>query len=368
MATATEPTNALSIIQDRKLPVANRVDGLRKLMLANKDKLTLGADKLMNPDRLIQVACLSIRKTPKLLNCSIASLFGALSEAAAYGWVCDGVTGQASIVPFGDDAVLIPGYKGLRDLVRRSGECDTVMESVHEGDEYEFRNPFELPHHIRSKDPQRKFAPVTHAYVIGRFKSGAYKCFTMSVDECKAHRDHYSQGFRRVAGTSKEADSPWSEKNPAFRVMCMKTVLLDAIHRGEFPMSVADTAVASREPSIRAVESSTISTVAIDLLGVDDADDSDAVIDEAERLPPTLDPATDEAADADREFQIEQIIDQQSAAIEAAKDPDLIRRRGTEAIAAIEALGGDATAIRNVMAARLDAVAPKGKGKQGSLI
>lgn len=368
MTATAEPTNALSIIQDRKLPVANRVDGLRKLMLANKDKLTLGADKLMNPERLIQVACLSIRKTPKLLNCSIASLFGALSEAAAYGWVCDGVTGQASIVPFGDDAVLIPGYKGLRDLVRRSGECDTVMESVHDGDEYEFRNPFELPHHVRSKDPQRKFSPVTHAYVIGRFKSGAYKCFTMSVDECKAHRDHYSQGFRRVAGTAKEADSPWSEKNPAFRVMCMKTVLLDAIHRGEFPMSVQDSAVAMREPSIRAVESSTISTTASALIGCDDeADDGSDSHDTPDTTPP-LDPAANDATDPDREFQIEQIIEQQIEAINSASDPELIERIGKTATARLAELGDDGALILAAVRMRLESLTPKGKGKQGTLV
>lgn len=337
-------TSAMSVVMDRKQPIANRVDGLRKLMLSNKDKLTLGADKLLNPERMIQVACLSIRKNPKLLNCSIASLFGALSEAAAYGWVCDGVTGQASIVPFGEDAVLIPGYKGLRDLVRRSGECDTVMESVHEGDEYEFRTPFELPHHVRSKDPERKFKPVIHAYVIGRFQSGAYKCFTLSVAECKAHRDHYSQGFKRVAGTSKEADSPWSEKNPAFRVMCMKTVLLDAIHRGEFPMSVADAAVARRESSIAAVESSTITSATHELLSIESDDVSEA-----------------DAEDMEAELQRSQLIDQQIEAINNATDRDLIERIATKAMAALSELGDDGSLIRAAKNVRLDAIGAMAK-------
>lgn len=349
-------SDALTVIQDRRQPVANRVDGLRKLMLANKDKITLGADKLMNPERLIQVACLSIRKTPKLLNCSVASLFGALSEAAAYGWVCDGVTGQASIVPFGDDAVLIPGYKGLRDLVRRSGECDTVMESVHEGDEYEFRTPFELPHHVRSKDPQRKFKPVIHAYVIGRFRSGAYKCFTMSVDECKSHRDHYSQGFNRVAGTSKEADSPWSEKNPAFRVMCMKTVLLDAIHRGEFPMSVADAAVASREPSIAAVNSSTITTSSPQLIGLDDE------IDDAEPEVEALEPsATTEPRNPNLDIEIDAVTTQQIEAINAANDPELVERIAKTSIARLKELGDDGALIKAAKQMRLEELAAKAK-------
>jgi len=104
-------------------------------MQANQDKLARGISAMLTPERCIQIACNSIRKNPFLLKCTPASLLGAISEAATYGWVIDGVTGQASLVPFKStklseqagrtvyEAVLVPGYKGLRDLVRRAGDC-----------------------------------------------------------------------------------------------------------------------------------------------------------------------------------------------------------------------------------------------------
>ena len=353
-------TSALTVIQDRNLPVANRVDGLRKLMMANKEKIALGADKLLNPERMIQVACLSIKKNPRLLDCTPASLLGAIAEAAAYGWVCDGVIGQASLVPFKNECVLIPGYKGLRDLVRRSGECDTVMESVHEGDQFDFINPFQPPKHIRSGARDRKFLPVTHVYVLGQFKSGAIKCFTMSADECKAHRDHYSQGWKRARGTSSEADSPWSEQNPAFRVMCMKTCMLDAIHRGEFPMSVADMQVAVREPTIAAAEASTIETDS-PLIEIGEPLDAGYVVD-VESDPPV------EPQDSDADFanaaRIDEITQQAIASIENATEPDLIAKIRRTTLHALSELNDDGVAVATACAARIKELKPKSTKQQ----
>lgn len=169
-----------------------------------------------------------------------STIVSAVLQAGAYGWTCDGITGHAYIVPFGDKAVLMPGYKGLLDLVRRSGQCEASIEAVYEGDVFEYCGRFREPKHIRSTDPQRRSKPVLHAYVVAAFTSGIVKCFCWSREECIAHRDRYSQGFRRVKGSDKETDNPWSEKHPGFWVMCCKTVLRNAINRGELPISLKD--------------------------------------------------------------------------------------------------------------------------------
>lgn len=172
-----------------------------------------------------------------------ATIVNAVIQAGAYGWTCDGITGHAYIVPFGDKAVLMPGYKGLLDLVRRSGKCEASIEAVHEGDQFQYRGRFREPLHVRSDDPKRRSKPVTHAYVVAAFTSGIVKAFVWTREECLAHRDRYSQGWRRVAGKpDKEADNPWCEKNPGFWVMCCKTVLRNAINRGELPISLKDNA------------------------------------------------------------------------------------------------------------------------------
>jgi phage RecT family recombinase len=242
----------LATLQDKRAPIDTRVNSLRGLMLANKEKLAAGIGGLLTPDRVIQVACNSIRKNPALLDCTPASLFASIAEAATYGWVVDGIMGQASLVPFRNrkrncmEVTLIPGYKGLRDLVRRSGEVDVTMDSVHEGDEYEYNGRFELPKHVYGSASDRRFRSVTHAYVVGHYPSGRVACFSWTAGECLAHRDRFSQNWQR----NQTEDNPWHEKNASFRVMCMKTVLLDAIHRGEFPMSVESQSLANRAAEV----------------------------------------------------------------------------------------------------------------------
>lgn len=176
-----------------------------------------------------------------LSKCTPESIFESMLQAGAYGWTCDGITGHAYIVPFKDRATLMPGYKGLIDLVRRSGQCEVSIESVHEGDEYTYLGRFREPRHVRSKDPQRRSKPMTHAYAIAVFSSGIIKAFSWSKEECIEHRNRYSQGWRRVAGSPDKAkDNPWFEGHPGFPVMCMKTVLRNAINRGEVPISLRD--------------------------------------------------------------------------------------------------------------------------------
>lgn len=172
-----------------------------------------------------------------------SSIVNSVIQAGAYGWTCDGITGHAYIVPFGEKAVLMPGYKGLLDLVRRSGKCEASIEAVHEGDVFEYRGRFSEPLHVRTADPQRRMKPISHAYVVAAFTSGIVKCFCWSREECIAHRDRFSQGWRRVAGKpDKESENPWCERHPGFWVMCCKTVLRNAINRGELPISLKDNA------------------------------------------------------------------------------------------------------------------------------
>jgi hypothetical protein len=110
------------------------------------------------------------------------------------------------------------------------------MEAVYEGDEYGYRGRFAEPMHVRSSDPNRRSKPLQHAYVLAAFAGGIIKCFSWSRAECIAHRNAYSQGWK----FKPQPDNLWHEDNPAFWVMCCKTVLRNAINRGEIPISLRD--------------------------------------------------------------------------------------------------------------------------------
>ena len=259
--TTTENAGPLAVINNKQLSTAQRINTVRDVMHAKKDTLFAGIAKVVDQERLIQVTCNCITKNPELLDCDPRTLLSAVSEANTFQWTLDGILGHAHLVPFKEKdrqgnikkitCQLIPGYKGYRDLVNRCGQVEVlVMESVREGDEFSHDSIVEIPKHRRSKDARRRLKPVTHAYVVAKFVNGGFACDSWSVDEIKAHRDHYSQGWRRYKKDPdgwKAKQSPWHEENPAFARMCEKTVLLHMIHRGDIPMSVEHRQYASRE-------------------------------------------------------------------------------------------------------------------------
>jgi recombination protein RecT len=259
-AVATRPA------EKTEVALARSFDDLQKTMigyLANaRDKIGSIID-----ERSIVAAVGHMRSNPKLLECTPQSVFLGIVQAGSYGWMCDGITGHASLVPFrqGKDkqgnykpskATLIPGYKGLMDLVRRSGQCEPTMESVHDGDTYQYRGRFQEPLHIRSSDPNRRQRPITHAYVLGVFRGGMIKCFSWTREECIAHRDAHVKNWQSEVAYAKkdgrptDEDNLWHERNAAFPVMCCKTVMRHAINRGEFPISVKDMRLLAQEDEI----------------------------------------------------------------------------------------------------------------------
>lgn len=176
------------------------------------------------------------------MRCTPQSIFRSIAKAAFYGWVCDGLLGQGYLVPFGNEATLIAGYKGLRDLVRRSGQADTMMEAVYEGDEFAFNGPFALPTHTPSRDRDRLRKPILGAYCVIYFtQTRHYKAFYWPIEQVLAHRDRYSKSWAR----DQSEKNLWHEKNAAFPVMCAKTVLRAVINRGEAPVSLEDRSLTS---------------------------------------------------------------------------------------------------------------------------
>ena len=146
----------------------------------------------------------ALRQNPELLKCSPNSLFAAVRQAAFYGWEIGGPISQAYFVPYKDnkrgtyEVQLIPGYRGLIDLVRRSGEVAQIdMERVHEGDHFRVIKGDESSIvHEPSDDPRRLERPVTHLYVIVHFKDGGKQRSVWTAAEIDHHKEEYSVGWR----------------------------------------------------------------------------------------------------------------------------------------------------------------------------
>lgn len=232
---------------------ASAVKQVRDVIAHNIAKVRAAAPKHLDANQLAGFLLQTIEGDPKLLQCTADSLFSALLESTRFGLsVGKGVMAEAYIVPFSDRknnitiATLIPGYRGLRKLARQAG-WQIVLEAVHEGDAWEYRGKLDLPMHSPSNLGDRRFLPVMAAYLVGKDlhnPSAMPVVNAWTVGECMAHRDRYSIGWQ--AASSKKNGGPdgksakesvWHPENPAFRVMCMKTVLRDSIARGEITVS-----------------------------------------------------------------------------------------------------------------------------------
>lgn len=226
--------------------VATKVTGAQELATFvenHMDQIAEATPLHVRAETIVRQIVATVRGNPELARCTKASLVDCLRKASLTGLeVSDGPTAQAHIIPYGKDAKFQISYKGYKELVRRGGQGTVAMESVHEGDVFEPRGSFALPMHHHGKDPQRRFTKLTHAFAAWIPKDGSAPVVSVwTREECIAHRDHYSRGYNG------KKDSPWHEDNPAFRVMCMKTALLDLVNRGDLPLSSEVCEIARQE-------------------------------------------------------------------------------------------------------------------------
>ena len=83
-----------------------------------------------NVDRWIASIHTEIMKTPKLADCDPSTVLGGAYEIAQMGLVMGSALGQAYLVPFGRQAQLIIGYKGMIAMSQDAGIVDSVSAAV----------------------------------------------------------------------------------------------------------------------------------------------------------------------------------------------------------------------------------------------
>lgn len=120
-----------------------KMDNLRGLLEKMKASMLAVLPKHITPERMIKVALVSASRTPRLLECTPQSFFAAMMQAAELGLEPGGALGHAYLVPFKNgstqkyEVVMIPGYRGLIALARRSGEIRSIeARPVYERDRF----------------------------------------------------------------------------------------------------------------------------------------------------------------------------------------------------------------------------------------
>jgi len=184
-AVATTPAQAVKM----------RVDVL------NKRKEALGAGKSTEivVEREIRAASIMIMNSKDLQEADPNTIYTALSIAVNSGiGLCNG---HGYLVAYNGKCSFVPGWKGLVDLVSRSGRANVWTGVVYEGDKFDYElgaNPF-LRHKPEGDSDDWKDA--THVYAVGRVKGSDYPIIVVwTVKKVIKHLNKFNKvGTRHYA-------------------------------------------------------------------------------------------------------------------------------------------------------------------------
>jgi recombination protein RecT len=150
----------------------------------------------VNPDRMARIALTCFRQTPALNNCTPESIFAAVIQASQLG-LEPGLQGRAYLIPYGRECQFVPGWKGLVELVNRTGRASAWTGAVFKGDDFDYAlgdSPYVKHRPGMEDDP----ALLEYAYAIGRVKGAEWANIEVWPNgKIAKHRDRYNKVGKR---------------------------------------------------------------------------------------------------------------------------------------------------------------------------
>ena len=155
----------------------------------------------LTPERFARVCLTALTRTPKLMECTRESLLRCLMDCSALGIEPD--DRRAHLIPYGPQCTLIIGYKGLVELIRRSGEVAAIRaETVCEADEFAWENGV-VTHRVDWRNPRGEVQAV---YAEAKLTSGEVQTAVLTKDEVEAIKER-SSGYQYAKREKKS--HPW---------------------------------------------------------------------------------------------------------------------------------------------------------------
>ena len=165
-----------------------------------REQFARALPKHLSPERFARIAITALTRTPKLAECTPASVMKCLLDLSAMGLEPDGR--RAHLIPYGNEATLIIDYKGLVELIRRSGDVVSVRaETVCEKDLFQWTDGV-VSHSVNWREDRGKIQAV---YAEAVMKSGERQSAVMTTKEVEAIR------ARSRSGNSGPWVTDWAE-------------------------------------------------------------------------------------------------------------------------------------------------------------
>ena len=182
-----------------------------------KTALSRVCDRALDPEKMINMIYQAATRNPKLMQCTPRSIAICLLKAAQAGLEIESPLQYAHAVPYGNEAVFIPGFRGIAYLIRRSDPQVSNIETriVYRNDKFILR--YGEPQEIRH-EPELDGDPgeIRGAYMMVKYKDGR-----------PAHIEYMSlRQLESVAAKAASKEGPWNPRDPENRKeMMRKTVL-----------------------------------------------------------------------------------------------------------------------------------------------
>lgn len=232
-------TTIQQLKQTGKMPAAEAgIGNVKKFFESQKSVLLDVLPKHVDANRMLKIALGALRTTPKLMQCTTESLFGAIVQCSQLGLEPNTPLGHAYLIPFDKkkkgaggqwvvdktEVQIVFGYKGLIDLARRSGQIVSI--SAHEVCEKDhFVYQYGLDEKLEHRPAMGDRGEIVAFYAVAKLVGGGHAFEVMSRAQVEAIRDE-SQGFKAAEQNAKKynkpGDSPWHNH---FAEMGRKTVL-----------------------------------------------------------------------------------------------------------------------------------------------
>lgn len=182
----------------------------------------------------------AVSQSESLQKCTPQSIMRSAARAATLGLSCDPALGQAHLVPYKNEATLIPGWRGIRDMAYRTGQIAKInVGHLAEGQKWV---EDQLTGDSRIEGTPTSNKPIGYFAYMKTF-SGREHSLYMSVEEIEEHKKKYAQGYDR-------ARSAW---NTDWHKMAKKTVLSQML-KAWAPLDPTGTVVANLEYASEAID------------------------------------------------------------------------------------------------------------------
>jgi recombination protein RecT len=167
---------------------------LKRIIEGRKMDLAALIPKHVGVDSFVKSVLMAAHNQPKILDCSVESVYACAIKAASLGLdISGGALGHAYMVPFFNskkgvqEAQFIPGYKGLIELVRRNGKIAKIeATAVFANDVFEV---------MLGTNPGIKHQPnvvnrgeLIAVYAVATLRSGEFQFDVMNKEEVDAIR------------------------------------------------------------------------------------------------------------------------------------------------------------------------------------